>query len=53
MIARVKKWLATVKLDLTLRRRRKLRMIEQARSRKAYWQSVRKHHAHDPLWRAA
>lgn len=45
MIARVKLWWA-------LRNRRKLRQIEQARSRKAYWQSVRNHHAQDPLWRA-
>jgi hypothetical protein len=45
MIARIKFWLA-------LRKRKQARLIEQDRARKAYWATVRKAWANDPLRRA-
>lgn len=45
--------IANVKLSLTLRKRKQLRIVEQERSRKGYWAAVRKHHARDPLWKSA
>jgi hypothetical protein len=43
--------IASVKLSLTLRKRKAARIIEQQRAKQAYWEAVRKHHARDPLWR--
>jgi hypothetical protein len=44
MISRLKLWLA-------LRRRKAVRIAEQERARKAYWQAERRRHANDPLMR--
>lgn len=40
---------ATVKLSLTLRKRKAARIIEQQRAKKAYWTAKRKAWANDPL----